>query len=169
MLDHVFTEAESPLAKKRTVVWRGSWVGTLIVVVVWVAPAQTRGQGAPPQQMLDFLARPASASAGVVWPKDYPERFADWTEAQRKSGLGVVIQRCALMNALEHDNPQAQILPAPMTRREEAELAISICLPAKMPKDWPERSKYLNDAQRLIAKADSLGGALHLPPNLVGK
>ena len=61
------------------------------------------------------------------------------------------------------------MLPEPMTKREEAELAVSVCLPAKMPDDWPERRKYLEDAQRLIAKANANGANLHLPANLARK
>ena len=70
------------------------------------------------------------------------------------------------MYALEGDNPNAHLLPETMTKTESAELAVSVCLPAKMPTDWPERKKYLSDAQRLITKANSLGAGLHLPKGL---
>jgi hypothetical protein len=78
-----------------------------------------------------------------------------------------MIQRCGLVFALEHDNPARRIVPATMTKQEEAELGMSTCLPAHMPKDWSERRKFLEKAQRLIAKANSYGAALHLPMDLV--
>ena len=99
-------------------------------------------------------------------PAGFPTRYQDWTDAQRQSGLQLITQRCGLMYALEGDNPKAHLLPETMTKREAAELAISVCLPAKLPTDWPERQKYVSDAQRLIAKANSQGAGLHLPENL---
>ena len=64
------------------------------------------------------------------------------------------------MYALEVDNPKAHLLPETMTKTEAAELAVSVCLPAKMPTDWPERQNYLSDAQRLITKANTQGAGV---------
>lgn len=139
----------------------------VVITVLLGAPAQTRAQGAASQQMLDFFAKPALAADKMPLLNAFPSHFVDWTEAQRKSGLQLVTQRCALINALEHDNPKARLVPKPVTTFEDAELAVSVCLPAQMPGDWPERPKYLENAQRLITKAKSHGAALHLPPNLV--
>jgi hypothetical protein len=119
--------------------------------------------------MLDFLAKPAPESGPMLKTAALPSRFADWTDAQKKSGLLLIAQHCALVNALEHDSPASRILPTSMTQLEESELAVSVCVPAKMPADWPDRRKYLDDAQRLIAKARSFGSALQLPANLATK
>ena len=119
--------------------------------------------------MLDFLAKPARESGPMLKTGALPSRFADWTDAQKKSGFLLTAQHCALVNALEHDNPASRILPPSMTQLEESELAVSVCLPAKMPADWPDRRKYLDDAQRLIVKARSLGSTLQLPANLATK
>jgi hypothetical protein len=78
------------------------------------------------------------------------------------------MQRCGLAIALEHDNPASHIVPETMTKLEEGELAGTVCLAAHMPGEWSERRKYLEDAQRLIAKANSQGAALHLPKELAG-
>lgn len=119
--------------------------------------------------MLDFLAKPASESGPMLKTGALPSRFADWTDAQKKSGFLQVAQHCAMVNALEHDNPASRMLPPSMTQLEEAELAVSVCVPAKMPADWPDRQKYLEDAQRLIAKARPYGSTLQLPANLTPK
>jgi hypothetical protein len=128
--------------------------------------AQTSGSSFSPQQMLDLLAKPIPAGSRMGLPADYPNLYQSWTDLQKQSGLQAMGQRCVLMYSLEGDNPKAHLLPETMTKREAAELALSVCLPAKMPVDWPERSKYLSDAQRLLAKANSQGAGLHLPENL---
>lgn len=58
------------------------------------------------------------------------------------------------------------MVPAGMSKLEEARLAMAVCLPAKMPRDWTERGKYLDDAQQLIVKANASGASLKLPPSL---
>ncbi len=121
-----------------------------------------------PQQMLDLLARPIPAGSRMGLPASFPTRYQDWTEAQRQAGQQIIIQRCALMYALEGDDPKTRLLPETMTKQEAAELAISVCLPSQMPIGWPERGKYVSSAQRLIAKANSQGAGLHLPENLQG-
>ena len=128
--------------------------------------AQTAGSTFSPQQMLDQLAKPIPVGSLMGLPASFPPRYQDWTSAQRQSGLQTLAQRCGLLYALEGDNPKAHLLPETMTKREAAELAASVCLAAKMPMDWPERQKYLSDAQGLIAKANSQGAGLHLPENL---
>jgi len=139
-------------------------------LVPTVCSAQSQAQsGASPQRMLDFLAKPAFTSGPMLKTGALPNSFADWTDAQKKSGFLQIAQHCALVNALEHDNPASRILPPSMTHLEETELAVSVCLPAKMPADWPDRQKYLDDAQRLIAKARSYGSTLRLPVNLTTK
>ena len=130
--------------------------------------AQTTGTSFSSQQMLDLLAKPIPAGSRMGLPASFPTRYQEWTEAQRQSGLQVIAQRCGLMYALEGDNPKAHLLSETMTKTEAAELAVSVCLPAKMPMDWPERQKRLSDAQRLITKANSQGAGLHLPENLRG-
>ena len=129
--------------------------------------AQTGG-GSSSQQMLDFLAKPFPAGSRMGLPANLPTRYQDWTGAQRQTGLQMVTQRCGLMYALTGDNPNKHLLPETMTKTEAAELAVSVCLPAKMPTDWPEREKYLSDARRLIAKANSQGAGLRYPENLRG-
>lgn len=155
------------MTKSRVSMGSRVWASAFVIAMISFAPAQTTRPRNPPQEMLDFLAKPAPAAGGMSLPSTFPGRFADWTEVQKKSGLQLVVQHCALFNALEHDNPAARILPEPMTKLEEAELAVSICLPAKLPSDWPERRKYLENAKRLIARANSYGGALQLPLDLV--
>ena len=152
--------------RKRISHWGAAWATALIATGVWIAPAQKQGVGASPQEMLDFLAKPFPAGSRLSLPDSYPRRFADWTEAQRKSGFQLMVQRCGLVNALEHDNPHSRMVPERMTNLEEGELAGSVCLPAHLPEDWPERRKWLENAQRLIAEANSYGGSLHLPTNL---
>ena len=128
--------------------------------------ASAQQAGSSPQIMLEFLAKAAPAGSLMSLPSTYPAHFSDWTDAQKKSGFLQVAQRCSLLNAMEHDNPSARMLPTSMTPREEAELAVSVCLPARMPADWPDRRKYLTDAQGLIIKANANGSTLHLPANL---
>ena len=128
--------------------------------------AQTAGGHFSSQQMLDLLAKPIPAGSRIALPATFPTRYQDWTDAQKQAGLQMMTQRCGLMYALEGDNLNAHLLPETMTKTESAELAVSVCLPAKMPPDWPERKKYLNDAQRLITKANSRGAGLHLPEGL---
>ena len=128
--------------------------------------AQTAGGHFSSQQMLDLLAKPIPVGSRMALLATFPTRYQDWTDAQRQAGLQMVTQRCGLMYALEGDNPNAHLLPETMTKTESAELAVSVCLPAKMPTDWPERKKYLSDAHRLITKANSLGAGLHLPEGL---
>lgn len=130
--------------------------------VAWAQAAS----GFPPQNMLDSIARPLPATGAMAMPKEFPGHFADWTEAQKQSGFRLVSQRCGLMFALQHDNPAARMVPEAMTRREEAELAMSVCVTAKLPADWPGRQKYIDTAQHLIAKANANGGSLSLPPGL---
>lgn len=77
-------------------------------------------------------------------PATFPIRYQDWTKIQKQSGQQMATQRCGLMYALEGDNPKVHLLPEAMTKYEAAELAISVCLPSKMPMDWPERAKYLS-------------------------
>ncbi len=127
--------------------------------------AQT-GSSFSPQQMLDLLARPIPTGSRMGLPASFPNRYQDWTESQRQSGLQMMALRCGLIYALEGDNPKVHLLPETMAKEEAGELAISICLPAKMPSDWPERKKYLSGAQRLIEKANSAGAGLHLPQQL---
>jgi hypothetical protein len=140
-------------------------VSAFMAMAVWSVPAWASG-GASPQEMLDLLAKPASASGPMLKITALPSHFAEWTDAQKQSGFQQIFQYCALVNALEHDNPKSQILPTSMTKQEEAQLAISVCLPAKMPVDWPDRRKYLDVAQRLIVKARSYGSQLQIPANL---
>ena len=140
----------------------------LLLAAFGPAPAQTAGGARSQQLMLDFLAKSMPPGSKMSLPASFPSSFADWTDEQKKSGLLTVIQRCSLINALEHDNPNARLVPEPMTKREEAELAVSVCIPAKMPDDWPDRRKYVDDARGLIAKANSYGAALHMPETLKG-
>lgn len=133
---------------------------------VWLANAQTPDNRPSAQQMLDFLASPAPKAGPMAMPGDYPKQYADWTEDQRKSGLRLVLQHCVLINALVHDNPSTRILPQPMTMAEESRLAVSVCIVAKMPGDWPVRRKYVDIAEQLIAKAVTNGASLHLPETL---
>ena len=158
--------ARFALTGHRVIAWSFTLASAFILGTAWLGAAQTNGVAASPQGMLDFLAKPLPAGNRMSLPESFPARYADWTEAQRKSGFQLMAQRCGLINALEHDNPAARLLPQPMTMRDEAELAVGVCLPAKMPDDWPDRGKYLEDAQRLIAKARSYGSDLHLPTNL---
>ncbi len=137
----------------------------LFASALWVASAQTDA-GTSAQQMLDFLAKPLPATGRMGLPKDLPNHFADWSEAQKQSGFQLVVQRCGLIFALEHDNPAARMVPEAMTKQEEAQLAVSVCVPAKLPEDWPERHKYLATAQQLIEKANADGASLSLPANL---
>jgi len=145
-----------------------AWISAFLAPTVCGVQAQARSD-ASPQRMLDFLAKPASESGPMLKTGALPSRFADWTDAQKKSGFLQVAQHCAMVNALEHDNPASRMLPPSMTRMEESELAVSVCVPAKMPADWPDRQKYLEDAQRLIAKARPYGSTLQLPANLTPK
>jgi hypothetical protein len=140
-----------------------------IAIPFMVAPAQNAGGSFYPQQILDFMAKPLPASGTFPIPSTFPSHFADWTEEQKASGLKLIVQRCALMNAMAHDNPRTRILPDPMTMLEESGLAADVCLTANMPEDWPSKGKLLDDAQRLIAKANSHGVTLHVPVNLVRK
>ena len=148
---------------------RGVCAGVLAIAAVCAAAAQTQQELAAPQQMLDFLAKVPAPGSTMALPGDFPGRFADWTDAQKRSGFQRVVAGCSMMNALEHDNPNAHMLPETMTKREEAELAVSVCVPARMPADWPDRHKYLTDAERLIAQANAGGATLHLPANLKDK
>lgn len=121
-----------------------------------------------PQQMLETLAKPLPAGSRMGLPASFPAFYQGWTEAQKQTGAQMVSQRCGLMYALEGDNPKAHLLPETMTKREAAELAMSVCLSSKMPADWPGRQKSIDDAQRLIEKANSQGATLHLPKALQG-
>jgi hypothetical protein len=147
--------------RSKLALWQCVGVSLCLVGAVGRVPAQAHGSAAA-QQMLDFLARPATTGVAVAKDSPLPARYADWNAAQQKSGFQQAAQRCTLVNALEHDNPASRILPQPMTLREEAELAVSVCVPAKMPADWPNREKYLDDARRLIDRARSYGSTLHL-------
>ena len=154
------------MVKFRVFLWDCALVSAFMAMAVWSVPAQTRGGAIPPQEMLDLLARPASEFGSTLKISALPSHFAEWTDAQKKLGFQQIAQRCALVTAFEHDNPAGRILPASMTNVEESELAMSVCLPAKMPDDWPDRRRYLDDAQRLIVKARSYGSTLKLPATL---
>lgn len=150
--------------KIRVSLWSCTLASAFIAAAVQSTPAQTKGFS--PQEMLDVLARPASEFGGKLKIAPLPQHFAEWTEEQKKVGFQQLAQRCGLMVALEHDNPAARILPPSMTNLEESELGMSVCIAAKMPDDWPDRKKYLDDAQRLIVKARSFGRMLQLPAHL---
>jgi hypothetical protein len=152
----------------------GVFLRNVALISAFIAPticgAQSQAaSGASPQMMLDFLAKPAPQSGPTLKTGPLPSHFADWPDDKKKSRFLQTAQHCALVNALEHDNPASRILPPPMSDLEESELAVSVCVPAKMPADWPDRRKYLDDAQRLIAKARSYGSTLQLPANLATK
>ena len=140
----------------------GAWVSAFVATLAGSALAQAPA-GLSAQRMLDFLARPAVEFGGNLKIADLPNHYSDWTEAQKRQGLQQMVSRCGLVIALEHDNPAVRMLPASMTRLEESQLSMSVCLAAKMPVDWPGRTKSLEDAQRLIVKARSLGSTLQLP------
>ena len=56
--------------------WREVQMNLFKIVFLLVAPAQTQGQGATaPQQMLEFLAKPASAGGNTALLAAFPNRF----------------------------------------------------------------------------------------------
>lgn len=156
--------------RRRALFWGCAYACALMMMASWSVWAQKQAQASfSPQEMLDFLAKPVSAKDTMLKTTTFPSHFAEWTDEQKKVGLQQTVRFCQLAFSLEHDNPKARILPASMTMLEEAQLGMSVCLPTKMPADWPSRRKLLDTAQQLIAKAGSLGSTLHLPANLATK
>jgi hypothetical protein len=140
---------------------------SLVVSLVAIA-ANCGAQGSSPstasQQVLNLLAAPAASKSPSY---GLPPSFSGWSPDQQRTVPTLVEGRCGVLWTMMNAGGKLQLLPATEDPQDNAMLALDACVVSKMPSDWPPGRVIYSDMERILARSNTLGGTLSMPPTLV--
>jgi hypothetical protein len=116
------------------------------------------------KQVLNTLA--AQIPSDSTLPQ-LPPSYSNWTAEQRKTAPHQIAGRCAVIWAMMNDGGKLQLLPPTQDPNDIDNLAISVCVAGKMPRDWPLRQKALANIDRILARSRKQGEQLSVPSALL--